>query len=271
MKILVTGGLGFIGRVLVDELVHNHSVYVIDNLSNSDGSNKNRLAEYIICDIADAQIDKFDVIFHLAAPIPHLIFSDQHKQKIIESHAINTTRICEAAKATGAYLICASSVAVHVGKYLNVYAFSKILAEDICEFYRTLGVNISLARFNNVYGDHQPANGIYKSVIKIFLDLYNDKLPLTVVGDGRQMRDFIHVNDVVYALIEIMNNPDSKTYDIKSGIMRTINSVAEMFGEYPVQYIPKRDNEIDVVDDSMAINLLYKNTYSLEQYIKNRL
>lgn len=273
MKILVVGGLGFIGSNLVDLLVEkDYEVHVIDNLSAGSLLYKNDRAIYHIIDLIRFESSIiFDVIYHLAAPISHINYANEHVSKTINEHSLNTTFVCELARQCKCKLFCASSVASYIDRHFNPYAFAKNMVEDICQFYiKYLNVEIYITRFFNVYGNRSRMIGDYKSVISTFEDQYKLNIPLTIIGNGKQCRDFINVLDVVDALFLLLTESNHLTniYDIKSGVDCTINYISSLFN-HPVTYIDDRRGEIDIVEYTRNPHTIEINNHSIESYIKN--
>ena len=92
------------------------------------------------------------------------------------------------------------------------------------------GLNVTICRFYNVYGDHMPKGGEYRTVLPIFLEQYKSGEPITVTGDGEQKRDFTHVDDIVDAMMKVVQlNKWGNVYELGRGENHSINELAEMF------------------------------------------
>ena len=175
MRILVTGGLGFVGSHLVDHLAKDNDVVVIDNLS-SESSSRDYIrsdVEYWIDDIANLNtyryaVEKFDVIYHLAA-LARIQPSFKDPLKYLSIDMMGTAHVCELARSCNAKLVYAGSSSAYAGPMLNPYAFAKFTGEQCCEMYsKVYGLSTVSARFFNVYGIRQPTSGPYATVVGIF-------------------------------------------------------------------------------------------------------
>jgi UDP-glucose 4-epimerase len=225
MKFLVTGGCGFIGSHLCDDLLRlGHTVRIFDNMSTGQLSNKPKGAELIEGDIRDrmalgSALAAVDGCFHLAA----VASVAESNRNWIETHDINQTAtiaLFDLARAT-AYpkpVVYASSAAVygdHGSRPINERAFTKPLsaygADKLgCDHHARVaslvhGVPVTGLRFFNVYGPRQRPESPYSGVISIFCDRLAAGKSVTIFGDGYQTRDFIYVSDVVNALILAMD------------------------------------------------------------------
>ena len=281
MKILVTGGCGFIGSNLVDLLVEeNHQeneVIVVDNLITGKEENCNELATYIIDDVGEIissnDLKDVDVIYHLAA-MPRIQPSFNEPLYTFNNNAQNTTLVCEFARKNNAKIVYAGSSTYYGGVYLNPYAFSKWVGEEVCKMYSQIyDVTTSIARFFNVYGPRHLKTGPYSTVVGIFEEQYKNNQPLTITGDGEQRRDFTHVSDICRGLIA-MSKGDHKgeVFNLGTGTNYSINELAVMFDGAPVKYIPKRPGEAqETLADISKINgeSGWVPKHNLQDYIKN--
>jgi len=214
-KVLITGGLGFIGYNLVKRLLETteYEITVIDNLTSdsSDINNKHDGVNYIIDDINNINNEEYqnisyDLIFHLAA-LARIQPSFEDPVSYFQSNVLGTVSICELARRCGAKIMYAASSSAEAGPKLNPYAFTKYTGEEILKMYAELyDISTVCARFFNVYGDRQPTEGTYATIIGIFeRQSLNDK-SLTITGDGEQRRDFTHVYDICDGLICLSKN-----------------------------------------------------------------
>jgi len=257
MNVIVTGGLGFIGSNLVDILKEQGAnVIVFDNMiSESSSINyKRNDVHYIIEDAGKIQEwnhelpEKIDVIYHLAAHsrIPP---SFRNPLSTIRNNIEVTSAICEFARHRKTKVVYAGTSAFYSGIYENPYVFTKTKGEEVCEMYAKLyGLEVSIARFFNVYGPREHMTGEYAPVVGIFLRKYRAGEDLTITGDGEQRRDFIHVNDICRGLIAISKVGITGTYNLGLGVNYSINELANMiinFGCKNIKkvYIPKRPGE----------------------------
>ena len=105
------------------------------------------------------------------------------------------------------------------------------------------GLNVTICRFYNVYGDYMPIDGEYRTVLPIFLEKYKNGEPLTITGDGEQRRDFTHVNDIVDAMVKVVElNKWGSVYELGRGENHSINEVVHMFNSERI-YIDKIPGE----------------------------
>ena len=263
MICLVTGGLGFVGSNLVDELIRQgHEVHVWDNLSSDSSSldYKNASAAYVLDDVRTMSLKpedhpKYDVIFHLAANA-RIQPSFQMPWEYLSNDIMGTASVCELARNLGSKVVYAGSSTAFGGPMLNPYAFAKYTGEQVCEMYhKVFGLKIATARFFNVYGPRQPKTGAWATVIGVFENLYLQRKPMTVTGTGEQRRDFTHISDIVAGLIT-MSEIDGKgeIFSLGTGTNYSLNEVAKLFSD-TIQYLPARPGEAWVtLADPKAIN-----------------
>ena len=268
MKCLVTGGAGFIGSNLVDRLVKlGHQVIVLDNLSTGRLSNllqvKNKI-EFVNVDVVNSEnsIDQYfndvDWIFHLAG-LADIVPSIKNPNSYFQTNVKGTLNILEESKkAKIKKLIYAASASCYgiPDKYPTdekskidpqyPYALTKFLGEQLVIHWAKVYhmPNISLRLFN-VYGPRSRTTGAYGAVFGVFLAQKLAEKPLTIVGDGKQTRDFIHIFDLVDAMVKVAQNGKSgEVYNVASGQETSINSIADIIGGNKVE-IPKRPGEPD--------------------------
>jgi len=260
IKIIVTGGAGFIGSHLVDELVDlGYETHVVDNLQKGKIDNIHPKAIFHKVDILDTDRLKFvfegaQYVFHLAA-ITEVEGSIQKPAETHETNINGTFNILRVAAAAGVRkLIFASSSAVYgeqVGfssvegtseQPLSPYGLQKLVGEKYCRLFSQLyGLSTVCLRYFNVYGHRQSSEGDYALVIAKFMKLKSEGKPLTITGDGKQTRDFVHVSDVVRANILAMRGVCGlgEYINIGSGKDISVNEIAEAIGGL-VSYIPAR-------------------------------
>ncbi len=290
--ILVTGGAGFIGSHLVDELVRlGHAVLVIDNLSLGKKKNLNPKAKFYKKDIRDYKSIKplfrgVNCVFHLAAQ-PRIQPSIINPAESFSNNVLGTFNVLLASKENKIkkFIYSASSSAYgdqeklpllenSIPRPKNPYALFKYMGEEMSHlFHQLYGLPIVCLRYFNVYGEKQPTAGAYATVIGVFLRQKANKKSLTIVGDGNQRRDFTHVKDAVRANILAMNSEKAVGHliNVGSGKNYSVNEVASMIDENHV-YIPPRPGEtkITLASVSKAEELLnWKPTIKLEDWIKN--
>jgi len=224
MKILVTGGAGFIGSHLVEYLIHqNHYVISMDdesvgrpkNLSSVLGDSRFRYVKASVCN-NDAVMDLMkdvDVVYHLAAVVGvSYVLANPHRMVITNLHG--TENILKAAQKYSVRVLFTSSSEIY-GMPSNAplqedgmrilgpitaprwaYAESKALDEYLVGYYQDQGLQATIVRYFNVYGSRMDPRG-YGSVIAKFITQALSGKPITVYGEGRQTRSFIHVTDAV--------------------------------------------------------------------------
>tara|TARA_S200000501_G_scaffold374753_1_gene425040 strand:+ start:624 stop:1472 length:849 start_codon:yes stop_codon:yes gene_type:complete len=234
VKALVTGGAGFVGTNLIKRLLKDsYEVVSLDNYTT--GDRKNQLADctYITLDITESftnWVEKFDVIFHLAA-LPRIGPSFENPTEVIDVNVKGTANVLEYARKTETPVIYAGSSSFWGGVYKNPYTFSKWQGEELCKMYEMIyELPVTICRFYNVYGDYMPTEGSYRTVLPIFLEQYKNSEPITVTGDGEQRRDFTHVDDIVDAMMRVVYcNKWGSVYELGRGKNHSINELAEMF------------------------------------------
>ena len=281
MKALVTGGAGFIGSHLVDRLVsEGNRVVVLDNETSTNGSAPrwNSGAENHKLDVCNytATLDLYDgvdVVFHMAAD-SSIQSCITDPTSTIKNNVVGTATVLQCCKekrvkrfvfssSASVYGLCESvpTDETQPKNPLNGYALSKSMGEDLCKMYSNLyGLETVCLRYFNVYGERQPSKGQYAPVIGIFLNQVKNHSPLTVVGDGEQRRDFVHVSDVVDAnmkastVLPFNRRNWGEVYNIGCGKNYSVNRVAELIGG-EVYHLPPRTGEIrNSLSDSTKAN-----------------
>jgi len=283
MKVLVTGGVGFIGTNLIKELLKNENEVVsIDNYSTGLKENELDGCKYYnvnICDYKnfDQYIEDVDLVFHLAA-LPRIQPSFKNPLTTFKTNVEGTINLLDWCKEKNVPLVYAGSSSTHGGVYKNPYTFTKWQGEELCKLYsKVYSLQTAICRFYNVYGPHQLTEGEYCTVIGIFERQKNNGEVLTITGDGQQRRDFTHVDDIVDGLIkcglDLIKEDNSKangeTFELGRGINYSINEVANMFGGEKI-YINQKKGEVrdTLCIDSKAKELLNWNPKrNLEDYI----
>lgn len=268
MKSLVTGGAGFIGSNLVDELLSlGHEVIVIDNESSDAHkypywNTKSINHKKDICDYNNTRYlyEGVDYVFHLAAEAriqPTIL--DPVKATIVNTLGTNVVLQC-AREAKVKRLVYSSTSAVYgsnslpniesqIDDSLNPYSVSKANGEKLCKMYSDLfSLKTIILRYFNAYGNHQPVSGQYAPVMGIFGRQKLDGEPLTIVGDGEQRRDFVNVLDIAKAnILAATTKIDQKyfgtVFNIGSGTNYSINEIAKMYN-HEMLNIPERAGEM---------------------------
>ena len=249
MKILVTGGAGFIGTNLIKRLLDDgHEVVSWDNYSTGLRSNHIDGATYTTLDITKLPIksktflSKFDVVYHLAA-IARIQPSYDNPINYFKTNTTATMNMARMCVEQNIPLIYAGSSSHHAGLYSNPYTFSKSTGEDVLEMFKyNFGLKYAIARFYNVYGPHQLTEGGYTTLIGRWMNNIENGLPCEIYGDGDQRRDFTHVDDIVDALIKILIKKKywgNNAFELGRGENVSVNEVATMFGIVPEYKSPK--------------------------------
>ena len=280
-KALVTGGAGFIGSNLIKHLLNNgFTVVSLDDYSTGIKSNEFEGALYLNKDIEDIMSltdTDFDVCFHLAAQ-SRVQPSFDNPQESVRINISGTTKVMEWAMKNDVKVIYAGSSSKHHDPSDSPYAMTKFLGEEICKLYKkSFNVNVEVARFYNVYGPLEPLDEKFGNVIGIWQTKIKKNLPLPIVGDGDQKRDFTHVDDIVDGLLKISKTEISHedAWEIGTGVNYSINQLYSMFNEkfkVDAENIPdQRGNYRETlrVNDDL-INLLgWEPKDRLKEYIAN--
>lgn len=244
MRILITGGAGFIGSHIADFLIsENHEVIILDNLSSGKIENVNKKALFIKGSITQKRdiekaIQDVDYVFHLAAMVS-VPLSFEKKDLCFKINIQGTKNVLDAALKHKVKKVIFSSSAAVYGDNLNTplkenepysslspYAESKIEGEKLCIEYNKKGLVTCSLRYFNVYGTRQDPKSPYSGVISIFIDKAKENNEIIIFGDGSQTRDFIHVNDIVAANVFAMEKLDG-VYNVANGKEITIKDLAE--------------------------------------------
>lgn len=274
-KVIVTGGLGFIGSNLVDKLIQlGYDVIAVDDLSYGKEEYKNPLAEYVIDDFKNYlqnPNEKIDIVFHLAAEA-RIQPSFSNPLYTCENNSYGSAVVGEFARKSKCKVVYAGSSSFYGGVYLNPYAFAKWQGEEVLKMYSEIyDVPVSIARFFNVYGPRNPLIGQYTPVVAIFEEQKKDGRKLTIVGDGEQRRDFTHVSDICDGLIAISKDSwKAEVFNLGTGKNYSINELAKLFGG-DKEHLPARRGEArtTLADISKTTNLTgWQPKYKLEDYIK---
>lgn len=269
MKVLVTGGAGFIGSHLVDRLVGDqHEVVVVDNLSTGVEKNLTRAHQsgcltFVLADINQEEVINpllvgVDWVFHLAA-LADIVPSIENPLAYTRANLSGTTVILEAARKAGVkrFVYAASSSCYGLPDQFPTpetaaiqpqypYALSKYLGEQAVHHWgQVYGMPTISLRFFNVYGPRARTTGTYGAVFGVFLRQKLAGEPFTIVGDGSQTRDFTFVSDVVEALLcAAGSGVTGQAFNVGSGGTYSVNQLVELLGG-PRVHIPRRPGEPD--------------------------
>lgn len=258
---LVTGGAGFIGTNLCERLVADGMrVIVVDNLVAGNAERLPAGVEFHAFDVCDTDaltktMEGVDVVVHLAA-LPRVQFSIEEPQEAQRVNLDGTLSVLEAMRrAHVPRIVYAASSAAYGDQEVSPlsetlppqpkspYAFHKYAGELMLALWHELhGIETVALRFFNVYGPHLDPDGAYALVIGRFLKLRKEGKSLTITGDGEQTRDFVHVRDVVDAIVRAGTNPHvgkGDVFNVGTGSETSINALATMIGG-TIEYVPAR-------------------------------
>lgn len=265
MRILVTGGAGFIGSHLVDRLdLENHEITVIDDLSGGNLSNANPFANYYQIDCRnEAEVDevfkkvKPEIVYHLAANAAEAksAFSPIDITSRNYSAFINT--LTPFIKYGGKRFIFTSSIAVYGAgqtpfketdepKPEDLYGITKLAAEQTLKIMADVhGFEYVIARPHNVYGPRQNMTDPYRNVVTIWMNAVLRGEPYYIYGDGSMKRCFSYIDDVIEALYKCgFDDVKNKTFNIGSDNPYTLEELAQSIQGGKPNYLPKRTHEV---------------------------
>mgnify|MGYP003335153943 CR=1 FL=1 len=279
MNILVTGGAGFVGTNLIKSLLkQGHQIISIDNYSTGLESNHQKGCKYYNYDIRTIHdytvFGKFDVIFHLAA-IARIQPSFQNPEDYFTTNANATLKLAKCCSDNNIPLIYAGSSSHHSGKFKNPYTFSKDVGEEVLKLFEMhYGLKATIARFYNVYGPHHLKEGGYCTLIGTWEKRIENNESLIIYGDGTKRRDFTHVQDIVDALILILQkNAWGHIFELGRGKNYSIRDIANMFGKL-ISYKEDKPGEAEITlcTDTAARDVLgWEPKLNIEDYINNYL
>lgn len=280
MRVLITGGAGFVGSHIADAcLDRGYDTYVLDNLSTGRKRNLSPKAELIQADIATADLEtilskiKPEIIFHQAAQVsvPLSIKQPLQDQQV---NIQGTIKLLEAARmANVRKVIYASSAAVygnpvylpvdekHPIQPISFYGISKYVPELYLKTYMDLyQLPFTALRYANIYGPRQVAHG-EGGVVAIFTDRILRGETITIQGDGEQTRDFIYISDIVDANLAAIERGDGGIYNIGTGVQTSINQLAqalETAAGHPIEKKNAAPREGDIRDSYFNPDLAMK-------------
>lgn len=269
-NILITGGLGFIGSHIANEVLENNEVVILDNLSTGNINNLNNPKhdnlKIVEEDLRKTNLDdltsNIDYIFHLAAMASVPLSID----KPVECNDINlnaTVKLLKSAADNDVKKIVFSSSSAVYGQNRNMplkesepsqpmspYAASKAGCELYLQsFYDSYGLNYTALRYFNVFGPGQDKNSQYAAVIPNFISALLEGKQAEIYGDGEQTRDFVYVKDIVRANINAAKSDFNGTINIASGEKLSINQLYEIVkktlgSDLEPKYLPERPGDI---------------------------
>ena len=293
MKYLVTGGLGFVGSHLVEKLVKlKHKVIIIDNFSNGKLENIKKVKDKV--QIIKADISKqnnwkkyfkdIDVVIHLAA-IADIVPSINNPEAYFDTNVKGTLNVLENSRKFNIkkFIYAASSSSYGIPKKYPTketeildckypYSLTKQMGEDlVLHWGKVYKLKVISLRFFNIYGERSRTSGTYGAMFGIFLAQKIKNKSYTVVGNGKQKRDFTYVSDIVEAIIKASRlKKDQLVLNIGSGKCFSVNYITKLLGG-PKTYIPKRPGEPNItwanIDKAKKI-LNWKPQISIEVGVK---
>ena len=281
MKVLVTGGLGLIGRALIKNLVaEKHSVTSIDR--NLKPAYQVDNCEYISLDILDIdhlEGTDYDVCYHLAAVNLDKILSFIKPQETFDINLQGTERVASWCVKNNVRMVYAGSSSTFFSRNQSPYTFSKASAEQLLRNYQTFfNLKLNIATIYNVFGICDITGKESSKLLRVW-NTFLDTNKVTVYGSGKQSKDFIHLEDVASALYLLLTAPDSlDNWHIGSGTSYSINDVysfyKEVFKELEITRLEdsKVDNSNHSIVDRMFFDVFeWEPQILLPNYIKRYL
>ncbi len=293
MKVILTGGAGFIGSHMADTLLNfGHEVKILDNFSTGRPDNLQHIigsVDLIKCDLSEEgdwqrHFNNCDWVIHLAA-LADIVPSIRDPQSYFNSNVRATLNVLQAAVSAGVkrFVYAASSSCYGIPETFPTpehapnqpqypYALTKVMGEDLVMHWSNIyGLPAISLRFFNVYGTRSRTSGTYGAVFGVFLAQKLAKSALTIVGDGNQTRDFTYVTDVTLAILAAAQSDKSgQIYNVGSGQTVSINEIVGLIGG-DFTFIPKRPGEPECTfaDTSKIIrDLGWAPKISIEQGVK---
>lgn len=297
VKVLVTGGAGFIGSHLVDKLVEkNFEVVVLDTETSQvhDQFYYNKHAVYHKIDVADYEnsrplYNNVDFVFHCAAESriqPTIL----NPLLTIRTNTLGTGTVLQCAREAGVKKVIYSSTSSGYGlknepplseempdDCLNPYSVSKVSGEKLCSMYTKLfGLKTVIFRYFNVYGPREPLKGPYAPVVGLFLRQFKAGESLTIVPDGAQRRDFTHVYDVVNAnmlAMEVEHDHYGEVFNVGTGRNHSVLELAALISDNTKMIEPRLGEAYITLANISKINQVFgwTPTQEIEKYVKEEL
>ena len=295
MRFLVTGGAGFIGSHLVDQLVEEgHRVICVDNESaeNNDKFWWNPEAENVkmgikCYDCLKYQMKDVDVVFHMAAE-SRVQNCMNNPRMAVETNVMGICNVLQSALESNVKRVVYSSTSSAYGienpspnvedmptDCINPYASTKVAGEMLCKNYSDLfGLETVILRYFNVYGERSPVRGQYAPLIGRFLNQLRSNQPLTLVPDGSQRRDYVHVSDVVEANMVSAFKKDidsGQIYNVGTGTSYSVQEIADMISDNQMFIGPREGEARETLADCSKIKkaLSWEPKIDLKEWIGN--
>jgi len=273
MKILVTGGAGFIGSHLIEGILSNNEVYSLDNYSTGSKENHIKGAIYIKGETKD--IDKLikftpDIIYHLGE-YSRVEQSFDDIEKVWSSNKDGIFAVLQFCRKTKAKIVYAGSSTKFgddgIGRTQSPYAWSKASNTELVENYGNwFGITYAITYFYNVYGGREISFGKYATLIALFKEKYKNNLPLTVVKPGTQLRNFTHIDDIII----VGERGLGDGYCIGHTKAYSILDIAKMFGSKIEMLQERRGNRASASIKCEKIKKLgWQEEKSVEEHISD--
>ncbi len=285
VKSLVTGGAGFIGAHVTNELIKlRHTVVVLDDLSGGFEENVNPKAKLVVGSVTDHVLleklfaeNQFDYVYHLAAyaaeGLSHFIKRFNYTNNLIGS----VNLINESVKHKVKCFVFTSSIAVYGANQLPMredmiplpedpYGIAKFAVEqDLKVTHEMFGLNYVIFRPHNVYGEYQNLGDRYRNVVGIFMNQLMQGKPLTVFGDGDQSRAFSYIGDVAPYIANCVNIPEAynQVFNIGGDNTYSVNQLAHavmdaMDIKMDLRHLPPRNEVMHAYSDHERAKEVFK-------------
>lgn len=242
-KVLVTGGCGFVGHALSTKLIEKgYEVDVIDNLSIGKEAKIPEGCNFSGVDVRDIENtpDKpYKYIFHLAA-LSRIQPSFKNPTWTFSVNVEGTRSVVEYALRNNSKLIYSGSSSRHHNPMLSPYALTKHMGEEWIKMFKGVyGLNAEIVRFYNVYGPGELVASDMAAVIGMWRYAVSNQKSILIHGDGKQKRDFTHIDDIVDGLIKIAESDEKHedAWELGTGCNYSLNEVAQMFSPHPMEYV----------------------------------
>mgnify|MGYP006131567185 CR=1 FL=1 len=278
MNILVTGGAGFIGSHLCEDLAHmGNEVTSLDNYSTGSTHNHVNGVNYVNGETKNIKkLISFspDIVYHLGE-YSRVEQSFNDIEKVWSSNKDGIFSVLEFCRKKGSKLIYAGSSTKFgddgIGRSQSPYAWSKASNTELVKCYgEWFGLNYAITYFYNVYGGREISTGKYATLIAIFINQYKSGDHLSVVSPGTQLRNFTHINDIISGLVLVGNHGSGDNYGIGNSEVFSVLEIARMFGS-DVEMLPERAGnrmKAKLITDK-TLKLGWSATKSVRHYIEN--